>query len=143
MRLRGKIAYLFQRFPEERELTAMLLCMPGNPAEVKDLAAMVQGWIGLTHGDTPAARAGVRNALFLVLTKFDLEFIEKGGETSEARRGKWDRRLHSSFLELYGQSGWPDEIGRAHVCTPVTHAQLVCRLLLEKKKNTLHMRRSQ
>src|SRR3546814_2907923 len=25
------------------------------------------------------------------------------------------------------------QIGRAHVCTPVTHAQLVCRLLLEKK----------
>src|SRR3546814_4656359 len=30
------------------------------------------------------------------------------------------------------------EIGRAHVCTPVTNAHLVCRLLLEKKKkNTL------
>src|SRR3546814_3317279 len=26
------------------------------------------------------------------------------------------------------------EIGRAHVCTPVTNAQLVCRLQLEKKK---------
>src|SRR3546814_2713203 len=26
------------------------------------------------------------------------------------------------------------EIGRAHVCTPVTNAPLVCRLLLEKKK---------
>src|SRR3546814_5742400 len=26
----------------------------------------------------------------------------------------------------------PDEIGRAHVCTPVTNAHLVCRLLLEK-----------
>src|SRR3546814_5045303 len=25
------------------------------------------------------------------------------------------------------------EIGRAHVCTPVTNAQLVCRLLLEQK----------
>src|SRR3546814_6365223 len=25
------------------------------------------------------------------------------------------------------------EIGRAHVCNPVTHAHLVCRLLLEKK----------
>src|SRR3546814_4509547 len=24
------------------------------------------------------------------------------------------------------------QIGRAHVCTPVTHAHLVCRLLLEK-----------
>src|SRR3546814_3274554 len=26
------------------------------------------------------------------------------------------------------------EIGRAHVCTPVTNAHLVCRLLLEQKK---------
>src|SRR3546814_3826610 len=31
----------------------------------------------------------------------------------------------------------PDrEIGRAHVCTPVTNAHLVCRLLLEKTKTT-------
>src|SRR3546814_9664165 len=33
------------------------------------------------------------------------------------------------------------EIGRAHVCTPVTNAHLVCRLLLEKnniKSNTTH-----
>src|SRR3546814_8410955 len=29
-----------------------------------------------------------------------------------------------------------DEIGRAHVCTPVTNAHLVCRLLLEKKTKT-------
>src|SRR3546814_2896420 len=29
------------------------------------------------------------------------------------------------------------EIGRAHVCTPVTNAQLVCRLLLVKKKNLI------
>src|SRR3546814_5040226 len=28
------------------------------------------------------------------------------------------------------------EIGRAHVCTPVTNAHLVCRLLLETKNNT-------
>src|SRR3546814_5750072 len=28
------------------------------------------------------------------------------------------------------------EIGRAHVLTPVTNAHLVCRLLLEKKKQT-------
>src|SRR3546814_6331451 len=29
-------------------------------------------------------------------------------------------------------------IGRAHVLTPVTNAHLVCRLLLEKKKNMTH-----
>src|SRR3546814_6844916 len=35
------------------------------------------------------------------------------------------------------------QIGRAHVCTPVTNAHLVCRLLLEKKKQTKHTRRTQ
>src|SRR3546814_8430332 len=30
------------------------------------------------------------------------------------------------------------EIGRAHVCTPVTNAHLVCRLLLENKKTTTY-----
>src|SRR3546814_9946494 len=31
------------------------------------------------------------------------------------------------------------EIGRAHVCTPVTNAHLVCRLLLEQKNQELHL----
>ena len=48
----------------------------------------------------------MRNALFLILTKFDLEFLEKGGETAESRQGKWDRRLHASLLELYGKDEW-------------------------------------
>ena len=107
--LRGKIAYLFQRFTDELELTAMLLCMPPSVQEVKDLAGMVRSWIETTHGATPALRSRVRNALFLVLTKFDLEFLEKGGETADSRRGKWDRRLHSSFLELYGKDHWPHD----------------------------------
>src|SRR3546814_6042600 len=29
-------------------------------------------------------------------------------------------------------TGYVEEIGRAHDCTPVTHAHLVCRLLLDK-----------
>src|SRR3546814_2574531 len=34
-----------------------------------------------------------------------------------------------------GMNGIPNQIGRAHVCTPVNNALLVCRLLLEKTKN--------
>src|SRR3546814_4122926 len=33
--------------------------------------------------------------------------------------------------------GLTEAIGRAHVCTPVTNAQLVCRLLLEKKRKKI------
>src|SRR3546814_9579490 len=34
----------------------------------------------------------------------------------------------------FAQMRLGEEIGRAHVCTPVTNAHIVCRLLLEKKK---------
>src|SRR3546814_8062141 len=51
--------------------------------------------------------------------------------------------LQSEVLELTANPSRPAEgviiearleIGRAHVCTPVTNAHLVCRLLLEKQK---------
>src|SRR3546814_2947836 len=37
------------------------------------------------------------------------------------------------------ETGSTDKIGRAHVCTSVTNAQLVCRLLLEKNKTTIRI----
>src|SRR3546814_2884597 len=49
-----------------------------------------------------------------------------GSRGCGARHGR-DRRSRGSD-EAAGQ------IGRAHVCTPVTNAHLVCLLLLEKKK---------
>src|SRR3546814_7548497 len=35
--------------------------------------------------------------------------------------------------DMKANEGTKWQIGRAHVCTPVTNAHLVCRLLLEKK----------
>src|SRR3546814_7046675 len=49
------------------------------------------------------------------------------------------RRILLRLFEHVAHAGRADadeQIGRAHVCTPVTNAHLVCRLLLEKKKNT-------
>src|SRR3546814_9124275 len=51
-------------------------------------------------------------------------------------RGIWRQSPLDAYLA--GKPVWTtlidvDEIGRAHVCTPVTNAQLVCRLLLEKQ----------
>lgn len=104
--LRGKIAYLFQRYAEEHELTAMLLCMGNKPNEVKDLGALVRQWVEATHGATPQARRAVAGALFVVLTMMDLEFLPKAGETPDAIQEKWDIRLHTSLVEPFQNDGW-------------------------------------
>src|SRR3546814_10563781 len=72
------------------------------------------------------------------------------GDTGRRARYGWreqeerhDRRTGTpdspgGRAEAAGAQGDPGglgrEIGRAHVCTPVTNAHLVCRLLLAKKK---------
>src|SRR3546814_8864466 len=67
--------------------------------------------------------------------------IEDGRKTCAAvrpvrrnRRQAWPRRRRSeNRTSRAGQCLCKLEIGRAHVCTPVTNAHLVCRLLLYKK----------
>src|SRR3546814_2853403 len=43
------------------------------------------------------------------------------------------------FNDMLGLDEAGFKIGRAHVCTPVTNAHLVCRFLLEKKKSLTYM----
>lgn len=108
MLLRGKIAYLFQRYTDERELTCILLCMPPSNQEVKDLTALVAKWVDQTHGSTPEARAKLPCGLFFVVTKFDQELEAKPGDTpgGESWLNRIDTRLEASMYQLYKQSEW-------------------------------------
>src|SRR3546814_2178044 len=44
--------------------------------------------------------------------------------------------LKPVLAPTYGIILYQEQIGRAHVCTPVTNANLVCRLRLEKTQST-------
>lgn len=104
--LRGKVAYLFERYCAEQELTSMLLCIGPSNQEVKTLPEMVYDWIVSTHGAIPEQRLSQPTALFLVLTKFDMEFEEKAGERSPETR--WITRMESSLVNFFGkQHDWP------------------------------------
>ncbi len=107
--LRGKVAYLFERYCAEQELTSMLLCIGPSNQEVRTLPAMIKDWIDSTHGPDPADRERQENALFLVLTKFDTEFSEKAGESASSIE-RWSIRLNASLLDFFGKAhDWPRE----------------------------------
>lgn len=105
---RGKVAYLYQRYLAEQELTSMLLCLKHSNQEVRTVPAMVRNWIDGTHGATPEARKGQDVALFLVLTMFDMEFEIKGGAEDNVER--WSTRLKTTIFEFLGLGhDWPSE----------------------------------
>ena len=105
---RGKVAYLYQRYLAEQELTSMLLCLKHSNQEVRTVPAMVRNWIDGTHGATPEARKGQDVALFLVLTMFDMEFEIKGGAEDNIER--WSTRLKTTIFEFLGLGhDWPSE----------------------------------
>jgi hypothetical protein len=109
MFLRGKVAYLFQRYCAEKELTSMLLCIGPSNQEVKDLPGVIKKWIDSTHGATPEKRAlNSQDSLFFILTKADMDFEEKSGSTNLDLR--WKNRLQASLLDFFGtEDTWPVE----------------------------------
>ena len=106
--LRGKVAYLFERYCAEQELTSMLLCMGPENMEVVSLPSLVFEWVRTTLGERPEDRQGRANALFLVMTKFDMAFAQAAGKSTGASR--WTTRLQTSLLKPFSaHPAWPLE----------------------------------
>lgn len=138
--LRGKIAYLFDRYSEENELNSMLLCMPPGNNEVKTLSALVANWISSTQGKAPEERKEQKTALFVVLTKFDSSFDESQGTRGQDAKAVWSGRLHASLVEPFGSANpsWLAEWhpGQAFNNTfLLRNPQFITRALLEYDEN--------
>ncbi len=108
--LRGKVAYLFDRYVAEQEMTSMILCIGDGNMEAKDLPGLVENWVAATHGNTPAQRAEARCILFFVLTKFDTLLVESGGSGDDPVT-RFERRIQNSMAEPFGKmaDAWINE----------------------------------
>lgn len=100
--IRGKVAYLFERYCAERELTSMLLCIKGGNMEVPELPGMIDEWLADTHGKSAEERTGREISLFFILTMFDLMLGEKGGDKGDFTT-RWANRLEASMLNPFGE----------------------------------------
>lgn len=100
--LRGKVAYLFDRYVAEQELTSMLLCIPPSNMEVTDLPGLVEGWVSATHGATPAERARTDCILFFVFTKFDMHLPDNAATGTDPVT-RYERRIAASMTDPFGK----------------------------------------
>jgi hypothetical protein len=107
--LRGKVDYLFQRYTAEQELTSMLLCLRPSNLDVTTLPAVIEEWIGVTHGRTAEERNGRPILLFFLLTMFDQHLAEKAGDEGADPGMRFQSRIEASLLKPFAKvaDSWP------------------------------------
>lgn len=106
MILRGKIAYLFNKYSQQYLITNLLFCHHEQQSNVVTLSSLLEGWVESTVGDTADKRAKFMQTvdvspLFIIGTKFNIDLcktvIEKGN-LAEAQKDsnkayRWTKRF--------------------------------------------------
>lgn len=99
--LRGKVAYLFERYCNSFGMSALLLCIGPSNQEVVGLNRLIEDWVSDAAGDRPDQRQDNPVNLFVILTQFDKEFAaDRGRATDESR---WDARITASLRKPFGE----------------------------------------
>lgn len=73
--LRGKVAYLFDSYNTNFEVSTLLFCMDDKQPEVTDLPKFLYEWISKVHGDSPEKREERERQLELLVGKTDIARI--------------------------------------------------------------------
>lgn len=105
--LRGKVAYLFERYTNAQEMNGLILCASADKqGEVMDIKEALTEWIYKTQGETAEERAKRLPGLIWAMTMADL-YVQK------AISGNKDQRKESSFnlmnitmLQRFGDEAW-------------------------------------
>lgn len=105
--LRGKVAYLFERYTDDQEMNVLVLCTPCHKqSDVNDLGPAMEGWIESTQGATPEDRSRRKPGLIWAITMFDERLKSRPDETLDLVREGWGGMMRLTLLEKFEQFEW-------------------------------------
>ncbi len=116
MLLRGRVAYLFNKYTSQYLINNLLFCHHVDQSNVKSLSHLLKRWIDVTIGDNPEARlAQIQSSelapLFIVGTKFNIDLKRDNSKDigteenqEEERKQRWYRRFDRTLTELISES---------------------------------------
>ena len=105
---RGKVAYLFERYVEDQEMNALVICTNSTKqSDVNDVGPVLTRWINATQGDTPQERSGRATGLIWTLTMFDLCISQSLNKKSSLElEEEWDGMMTRTMLERFKDYPW-------------------------------------
>lgn len=107
--LRGKVAYLFERYTDSQEMNVLIVCTPSDKqSDVNDVGPVLARWIDKTQGETPEKRANKMPGLLWAITMFDKRIVASLTHSDEMLKNYWGRGglLQQTILERFGSFDW-------------------------------------
>lgn len=105
MLLRGKVAYLFNKYSSSEKINILLFCHNDRQSAQSVMPEMLNNWIGNMIGKTPEERntfieKSKVSPLFLVSTMFNLDLQFDFNNDGEGKRNFKDSRWEKRFLKV-------------------------------------------
>jgi len=101
--LRGKVAYLFNKYNEEMGINILLFCHHNKDSDVTNLYQLLESWVNNYVGETPEARRRKLemtkvSPLFYIGTMFNLDLAPAENEVNNSEGAidqRWNSRLET------------------------------------------------
>ncbi|WP_338803482.1 virulence factor SrfC family protein [Xenorhabdus griffiniae] len=110
--LRGKVAYLFERYTLNQEMNVLVVCTPSNEqSNVKDVGSVLDEWIRYTQGADASSRARRPSGLVWAITKLDLRITQELTKSEDMLREAWGKggMIKITMTERFGHFPWMQE----------------------------------
>ncbi len=102
--LRGKVAYLFERYTDNLEINSLIVCTSADSQINTKMEDVIRRWIEKTQGETPEKRNSHQTGLLWAITKFDSRI---SSDLDKTRYEYGDKGLlWQAVKEKFGNEEW-------------------------------------
>ncbi|WP_437609537.1 putative virulence factor [Erwinia sp. V71] len=105
--LRGKVAYLFERYTDNQEMNALVVCASSvKQSDVADVGPVLNRWVEKTQGKNAQERGKNKPGLFWAITMCDKRISDSLMHTESQLKEGWEGMLHMTLLERFASYDW-------------------------------------
>lgn len=105
--LRGKVAYLFERYTDTQEMNVLVVCTASHKqSDVTEVGPVLTEWIKKTQGSTAAERASRLPGLIWAVTMFDIKIADSLNKDEDMLNTVWNNLIKMTMLERFGKFDW-------------------------------------
>lgn len=105
--LRGKVAYLFERYTETQEMNVLVVCTASHKqSDVTEVGPVLSKWIDKTQGRTADERSKRDPGLIWAVTMFDIKINDSLTKDEDMLHTVWNNLVQMTMLERFGSFPW-------------------------------------